>query len=168
MIRMRSDSTGTKGAGFNPWPYSIIGVFAVALVAAVVWVGFCIGHGSDLVAADYYEQEVEYQQQMDRLERTRALGAAASVVHEAQSGIIRIRLPQSHVSDLTAGAIHLYRPSEADLDRRIPLALDAAGEQRLETGTLAPGLWEIRVQWTAAGQEFCLTEKLRMGGGQPL
>ncbi len=150
---------------FNPWPYSIIAVFALAIVAALAWVAFCVGHSADLVAADYYEQEVEYQQQMDRLERGQALGRAASITYEAGPRFIQIRLPRTHVGGQTAGAVHLYRPSEADLDRMFPLDLDVTGEQRVDAGPLEPGLWEVRVQWTAGGEEFLLKEKLRIGAG---
>ena len=150
---------------FNPWPYSIIGVFAVAVVAAVVWVGFCIGHSSDLVASDYYEQEVEYQNQLDRAERGQGLGSAASITYEGAAGVIRIRLPLAQAGQGMGGSIHLYRPSEADLDRLLPLELDAVGEQTVDARSLKPGLWDVRVQWTVGGQEFFRNEKLRIVAG---
>ncbi|MCU0770189.1 MAG: FixH family protein [Verrucomicrobia bacterium] len=150
---------------FNPWPYSILGVFAVAVVAAVGWVGFCIGHGSDLVADDYYEQEVEYQKHMDRIEHGQALGEGVSIAYEPALGFIRIRLPQAQARLRPTGAVHLYRPSEAGLDRTLPLELDGAGEQHVDAGLLKPGQWEVRVRWSAAGEEFFRNEKVRVGTG---
>lgn len=155
----------TTTTGFNPWPYSIIGFFALAIVAVVVWVSFCVGHGSDLVAADYYEQEVEYQDQLDRMERGQTLGERASITYDVALGFIRIQVPPEQVALKAAGAIHLYRPSEADLDRTLPLEVNAAGEQRLDVQSLKPGLWEVRVRWAVEGQEFFLNEKLNIGTG---
>ena len=145
---------------FNPWPYSIIGFFALAIVAAVVWVTFCIGHSTDLVAADYYEQEVEYQDQLDRMDHGQSLGERASIAYDPQAGIIRVQVPREHAVLEPKGFVHLYRPSKASLDRMIPLELNTAGQQTLEAGSLKPGLWDVRVRWTSEGREFFLNEKL--------
>lgn len=157
-------STISKEPGFNPWPWSILAFFAVAVVAAVVWVTFCIRHGNDLVAADYYEQEVEYQSQLDRMERARELAGRASVTYQVADGFIRIQLPREHAILHPDGVIHLYRPSEAGLDQTVPLQLTDVGEQRLDARSLAPGLWDVRVQWVAQGKEFFLDEKLTISG----
>ena len=145
---------------FNAWPFSIVGFFGLAIVAAVVWVVFCIGHGTDLVAADYYEQEVAYQDQLDRMERVRDLSGRAGVTYRMEENSILIQLPTEHASAGLQGMIHLYRPSQANLDKTLPVKVTNAGEQLLDASTLLPGLWEVRVQWTALGQEFFLNEKL--------
>lgn len=148
---------------FNPWPYSIIGFFVIAIVAAVVWVGFCIGHSTDLVAADYYEQEVQYQDQIDRMERGQSLAGRASITYEGESGSIRIVVPPEHAALKPIGVIHLYRPSEASLDQTLRLNVSPDGEQRLDVGLLKPGLWDVRLRWTVEGSEFFLNEKLSIG-----
>lgn len=150
---------------FNPWPYSILGFFIVAIIGAVVWVGFCLGHNSDLVAHDYYEQEVEYQGQLDRMERADGLSGRASIALDAEAAVIRVRLPVEHVAGGAQGGIHLYRPSEARLDQMVGLALNSAGEQQLDAATLAPGLWEVRVAWSAGGEEYFLSRKIRIDRG---
>jgi hypothetical protein len=147
---------------FNPWPYAILGFFGVAIVGAVIWVGFCISHGTDLVAADYYEQEVEYQTQLDRIERAENLFGDASVSYDARDNFIRIQLPREHVVPALRGVIHLYRPSRAELDQTRRLDVAATGEQRLDTRELLPGLWEVRVLWTFKGEEFFLTRKMNL------
>ena len=47
-----------KKSRFNPWPVTIIVFFSVAICAAVGFVIFCTRQKVDLVAADYYDQEV--------------------------------------------------------------------------------------------------------------
>lgn len=147
---------------FNPWPWSIIGFFAVAIVAAVSWVVFCLGHGTDLVATDYYEQEMEYQNQLDRLERTRELSGRASIHYEAEGGFIRIQLPPEQAVLQPDGVIHLYRPSQADLDQTVPLQVTTVGEQRLDARSLTPGLWDVRVQWIAKGESFFVNQRIQV------
>ncbi|NBP23395.1 MAG: hypothetical protein EBU81_02315 [Proteobacteria bacterium] len=45
------------------------------------------------------------------------------------------------------GRVRLYRPSEAALDRELPLAVGADGVQSIDAGSLKPGLWKVRVHW---------------------
>lgn len=145
---------------FNPWPYSIGAFFVVAILAAVGWVAFCIGHGTDLVAADYYEQEVEYQNQLNRMERARELSSQASVAYVVEEDAIRIQLPPDHAVSGARGVIHLYRPSQVDLDQTFRLQTDDGGEQRLEALQLKGGLWDIRVQWSVDGQEYFVSKRI--------
>ncbi len=155
----RQAATGGRRS-FNPWPYSIVGFFSLMIVAAVVWVVFCISHGTDLVAADYYEQEIEYQQQLDRMARVRELSGPAQVSYEPAGDFILVQVPPAHAASQVSGVIHLYRPSQASLDQILPLEVTQAGEQRLKTETLAAGVWNVRLQWTAAGKEYFLEEKV--------
>ena len=147
---------------FNPWPYSIIGVFAIAIVAAVVWVGFCVRQGTDLTAADYYEQEIEYQNQLNRMRHGQDLGDAASIEFDSRDSRICIQLPREHAAQQPQGLIHLYRPSKADLDCAFPLDLDLNGQQRIDVVGLPPGLWEFRIRWQTADKEFYVNRKLTL------
>jgi nitrogen fixation protein FixH len=54
----------------------------------------------------------------------------------------------------TFGRIQLYRPSATGLDRVVKLQLDNKGSQTLDASSLLPGLWKVRVQWTAQNQDF--------------
>jgi hypothetical protein len=36
----------------------------------------------------------------------------------------------------------------------LPLELDAEGVQQIPTGDLLPGLWRLKVDWTADGQGY--------------
>jgi hypothetical protein len=152
---------------FNPWPWSIAGVFALGFTGAVVWVVFCIFNGQDLVAADYYEREVVHQQQMERAQRALALGANAGIAFDSQSRCIVVRLPADHAAASPQGTIELYRPSEAGLDRTFPLVIGSGGEQLLGVSALKQGLWHVRLSWTVNGLEYLLEEKVTLGVAAP-
>src|SRR4029077_442430 len=97
---------------------------------------------TDLVGADYYEQEVHFQSQLDRLNRTAAFRGELLLQYDASHREITLQLPSGHLSPVPVGQIHFYRPSNAGLDVDLPLALDAAGCQRLGTAALRGGLWK--------------------------
>lgn len=155
-------SANANKPGFNPWPYSIIAFFSIAIAAAAVWIVFCIGHGTDLVATDYYEQELQYQDKLDSMQRVEELAGKASVTYNTNAEMIEIQLPPEQAASNPEGVIYLYRPSQARLDQHLPLQVTAAGEQRLDARVLAPGRWDVRVQWKAQGKEFFLNEKLNI------
>jgi hypothetical protein len=52
------------------WPISIICFFTVAIIGCVSFVAFCSRHPADLISPNYYEDEVKYQGQIDRLQHT--------------------------------------------------------------------------------------------------
>ncbi|HWH70817.1 MAG TPA: FixH family protein [Candidatus Sulfotelmatobacter sp.] len=148
---------------WNPWPVSIIAFFAVAIAGCVSFVIFCSRHPADLVAADYYEQEMRYQGQLDRMQRAQRLDRAASVAYDAASKLITVSVPQGGKASELAGTIQLYRPSTAGLDRQLKFAPNANGVQTIDASGLQPGLWKIRVSWTTDNQEYLIDQRVVIG-----
>lgn len=145
---------------FNPWPWGIVAAFAIFIPATAGLIVLACWQKDHLVRADYYEQEIRYQGQIDRLERTRRLGSQVSVGYDARAQRIRIALPVDHARQRAQGRIQLYRPSEAGLDRYFELELDDSGTQLLDARPLRPGLWKVRVSWKVANYEYALDEKV--------
>jgi nitrogen fixation protein FixH len=145
---------------FNPWPVSIIAFFSVAIVSCLGFVIFCSFNGSELVASDYYEQEIAYQHQMESLERTRALPEPPTITYDFQSQQILLKLPATQQGAKISGSITLYRPSAAALDREKPLELDSHGRQSIDASTLAPGRWTIKVNWTLNGLRYAFEQNI--------
>jgi len=147
------NSTTVK-APCSLWPYAITAWFVIFAAALAAWITFAVRQRTDLVRADYYEEEVRFQGQLDRLNRTAAIQSEVAVNHDAMKREITLLLPAGHLSPRPAGQIHFYRPSDAALDFQVPLAVDATGLQRIGTGALRGGLWKVRVQWSAAGHDY--------------
>jgi len=147
---------------WNPWPISIITFFTVAIIGCGTFIVFCSRHPADLVAADYYEQEVRYQGQIDRVQHAQQ-AAAASIGYDATTKLISIALPPNHSQHKSSGSIQLYRPSATNLDRRLKLTPDDHGVQTIDASSLLPGLWKVRLSWTADEKEFYLDQKILIG-----
>lgn len=145
---------------WNPWPVSIIAFFALAISGVITFVIFCNAHPTELVARDYYEQELRYQAQMERQRRANLLTEGASVGYDPDRRVVTVALPKDHRPEGTAGDIHLYRPSAAGLDRRLKIQLNPEGKQEIDAASLAPGLWKVKVLWTAGGQDYFIDQKV--------
>jgi nitrogen fixation protein FixH len=146
------------------WPISIMAFFAIAITFSVCFVTWAVRQQDDLVSADYYEREVRYQTQLDSLNRSQGVAAKTVVTFEPAQQTIVITLPEAQRPGMT-GSVHLYRPSDARLDRELPLTLAADGTQRLDARQLTGGLWKVRVKWNAGGQDYYLDQPVIVTSG---
>ena len=158
---MSSDMNPTR----NLWPTGIIVACALFVAGTAGLIVMACAQKDDLVRADYYEQELRYQSQIDRVERTRLAAAQAAVTYDNAKRCLTIALPPAQAARPITGTIHLYRPSAGALDRSLQLKVDANGLQSLDAASLTPGLWKVRVSWTVDNQDYYLDQKVVAGAG---
>jgi hypothetical protein len=138
----------------NLWPAFVIAAFGLFAAGMATLVVIACNNGSDLVRQDYYEEELRFQSQLDRLNRSTSLAQQVSIVYDTNAQQIVVSLPRDHASSFPEGGIELYRPSSSQLDKRIALAVDQKGTQSLDARTLVAGLWKVRVHWNVNSEEF--------------
>jgi nitrogen fixation protein FixH len=158
---MNSSSSARR----SPWPIGIAVALMIFTSGLIVLIVVALSSNSDLVVQDYYEQEIRYDEQLDRLARTEAVVDSITIRHDAALGVVILTFPKEHAVPGLVGEVHLYRPSAAGMDRKIPLAVNAAGMQVIPAANLAPGLWQVKVRWTLAGEEYYLEQRLVVPGG---
>lgn len=151
-----------NGKGRNLWPTAIIAYFVVFIAFVIGFSIFATRQKMDLVAHDYYDQEIKFQQQVDRVNKTQPVKAEVVIEYEAAQGVIRLSPPPSQRSCL--GFVHLYRPSDETLDKKVTLQLASDGFQRIPTTSLEPGLWKVRVQWTNSATEYFCEKSVIIAG----
>jgi nitrogen fixation protein FixH len=154
--------TGVQKPRWEPWPVGIAAFLFVFVSCIAAFITFAVRQQMDLVRPDYYEEEIRYQVQFDRLERTRALGVSARVTADAGRGVLEVGIPSAHAAALTEGTIQFYRPSDAVQDRVVPLKPSAEGVQTAGLGDLGPGLWRVRVRWASGGKEYAMDDSFVM------
>lgn len=143
------------------WPYAIM--IWMALFATGIFSFFVVAQRNhvDLVGADYYDQEMKFQQQIDRVAHTRSVKREISVRYAA--GEIDIALPAGHARQSPTGSIQLYRPSDASLDQQVALAVGKDGDQKIDATKLRPGLWKVRITWKVGAEEFFFDQSIVVG-----
>jgi hypothetical protein len=149
----------------NPWPLVIISYFVVFITFIVMFVVFAVRQKTDLVRQDYYDEEIRFQNHIDRVSRTQPISAGVGVVYDSSRQLITVTLPVDHANRQPAGKIMLYRPSDARLDQNIQLAVDEKGSQLVDTKKLRSGLWKVRVEWSVNGQEFFFDQSIVVNFG---
>jgi hypothetical protein len=139
----------------NLWPLGIILTFVVFIGGTIGLVVMACMHSTELVNANYYDQEIKYQVRIDS--QARAQQAGANVSYDKAAHHIVISLPSTKS---VTGQIQLYRPSAAGLDKEFKLEPGANGIQTLDAASLQPGLWKIRVSWNSEGHDYFLDQKI--------
>jgi hypothetical protein len=143
------------------WPYAIalfLGCFLVAMVTLVVVVS---QRPDDLVAPDYYAQEVRYQEQIERLARTAALAEPLRIVQQRAGQPVVIAVPAALRQGLR-GQVRLFRPADARQDRQLALQPNAEGLQQLEFPAGAPGRWQVQIRWEHNGQQYYTEQQVEI------
>src|SRR5690348_6687815 len=101
----------------NPWPICISSFFVVALIGCGTFITFCSKHPADLVASDYYEQEVRYQGQLNRIKHSAQGAQLAAITYDPVTQRITISVPPHQSQARPTGNVQLYRPAAIDQDR---------------------------------------------------
>jgi nitrogen fixation protein FixH len=151
--------TATQSKSFNPWPYAIVGYFIVFGSAIAIFVTWAVHQRMDLVQKDYYESEMVFQKRIDAVNRTAAIKKEIFVRYERHRISVILPAKGGNIS----GSIHLYRPSDARLDQNFPIKLDGEGSQKIPAESLTPGLWKVRVSWSANGEDYYYDNSLVVG-----
>jgi len=146
--------------GFNPWPIGIVVFFVLLACGLATVVGISVTHRETMVNPNYYEQELKFQNQIDSAARAKKAGARVQL--NAPAGQFLVMVPAQQLTAKLSGTIEFYRPSAAELDREYPLAPGADGTQPVDVSKFAAGPWEVRVKWSAGGQDYFLEQKITL------
>jgi hypothetical protein len=129
-------------------------------MGCISFVAFCSRHPADLISPNYYEEEVRYQAQIDRVRLTHQQAAQASASYDALSRQVTISLGMLDAGANISGNILLYRPSAQKLDRKLELNVKPNGEQIVDGTSLQAGLWRVRVSWAVGDQKFFMDKEI--------
>jgi hypothetical protein len=124
------------------WGTKIFLVYSGFVVFMLVFVFLCTRQQFDLVAPDYYAQELKYQDVIDGKNNANLLAKGISL--SASNDTILVHLP---VEELRGGGeIYFYRPDNASLDFKMKFVNNAI--IAIPTSKLAKGTYNVKATWT--------------------
>lgn len=134
------------------WGTGIFISYTAFIVLAILTAVYFMNQDVNLVTDDYYQQEIKYQDQIDKIERTNSL-PEKPVIDFDGSGV-SLSFSKSLIEKNVTGKIHFYRPSNPKLDFNIPLSLNENGTQFISTKQLTVGFWRLKLNWTMNGIKY--------------
>lgn len=105
----------------------------------------------DLVVEDYYQQELKYQNDINKEKNSKTL--ATNVSWKKTDDGILIRFPESLDINKIKGKVFLYRPSNKQLDFEIPISL-SNHNLLIPDKSLLDGRWNIKVYWSYNDEDY--------------
>ena len=121
----------------------------MALIRIVVFRAF--QEDINLVANDYYQQEIEFQNQMDAISNAQNLPTPINMLIDRTAMAAAFEFPGSLPVE---GEIHFFRPSDNTLDQKIAIKLDSGMTQAISIGHLRRGLWKVKIKWHDGTKEY--------------
>lgn len=144
------------------WGTGIVLAF-VSFMAFILY--FVIGSATnyranhELVTEAYYEQELNYQQEIDAQRNAAALETPLRLVKQAEGRGVSLFFPSTQVAKEITGKVSLYRPSNRQLDSEITIALSDT-HLLIPDNRLLGGRWDIRVSWEYKGVNYLHKESI--------
>ncbi len=110
---------------------------------------------TELVSENYYDNELVYQQKIDKLSNTDSLHASVKVEQTADS--LTFIFPNAFPDSAVSGTIRIYRPSDVSKDLFLPIAIKS-GKQFVLKVLLVKGNYIVHFDWLANGIAFYTEE----------
>lgn len=108
-------------------------------------------YDNELVADDYYKQEIQFQEEINKKENTANLKEKVRI--ETSKEGIQITFPQEFEPTQIKGKIFLYRPSNQKLDFERPISLSTS-HLLIPKNDLVDGRWDISIDWSYQDQKY--------------
>lgn len=133
------------------WGYRIVVAFVLFMAFIISMVVYVSSKGADLVAEDYYMQEVNYQDIIDAKKNSVALNHAVKVQQDAQKVVVFF---PKDVPQNIEGTIHFYHPQHTDKDVVKPITLNEGRNQSINKTHLTKGNYTIKLLWKADNKSY--------------
>jgi nitrogen fixation protein FixH len=111
----------------------------------------------DLVVDDYYQKELEFQSEIDKEKKSKALKTNITW-KKTKEGIV-IEFPKDLDFKEIKGSVFLYRPSNKRLDFEIPISLSDFN-LLIPDNNLLDGRWNIKVDWTYKNNTYLYKKEI--------
>ena len=133
------------------WGHKILGFYLVFVAGIVYMVILSSRQKVDLVTADYYGEELRYQ---DRIEETgRASALSAPLQYNIAQGMLSITFPREFEGKKISGDLQVYCPSDdkKDIHRNIDVSDNT---MKIALPEANKGEHVLKVKWKADGLSY--------------
>jgi len=126
----------------------LYGGFVLMMVALVM---LASRQDSQLVAKDYYQQEIRYQEVIDAGKNQAAL--SVPVTYKLDEKEITISFPPEFANETLSGSIEFYAVAESKLDKKFELKPEG-NQMVIARNEIKPSVYEARIRWESKGKEY--------------
>ena len=134
------------------WGIAIAVVYTAFVLIRIVTIIVSERNDVDLVAPDYYNREMKYEERIQAVRNAKSLEGHVTMKRENRK--IFINFPEQFKLNEISGNIVLFRPSDKRLDKTINLKLDSNFTQAISLDSLQNGYWKVQVSWNDKQKKY--------------
>jgi len=134
------------------WGYRVALLYIGFTGLIIYLVTMSMNQKIDLVAKDYYAQELKYQDKIESTNRNNLLDQPLSI--ELNDSGIKIKFPKTLEGTQITGSILIFRPSDNTKDKTFAINPGADLEQIIPASELIKGMYRIKVEYQSAGNNY--------------
>lgn len=127
-------------------------VFFALFIGTLVTV--CMRQDVSLVSAQYYQEDLEFQQHYNQLANANTLQRKPTVTLQEKT----LQLTYQNFSSVENGSLQLTRPADSKLDHVFTIVPQTDTLRVFDVQNLTKGLYKVRLRWTEQGKQFALDE----------
>ena len=116
----------------------------------------CMKAPVNLVAKEYYRDELAYQQVINGKNAANGLAGKVTVQHQGDS--VLVRLPAAMQAQSVSGSVLFYCAADSRRDRRFDLTVNNDALLSLSKDSLLPGRYMVKVSWEAGAKHYYAEE----------
>lgn len=126
------------------WGAGIAILYAGFVVMILLLVGMSASQKIDLVTDQYYEEELRFQDKINKVNL--AKGLSDPLTWQVEERGIMIHYPKEFSQDTLSGNVKLYCPSDNTKDRTFPIKVEN-NDQLIAASNLKPGRYYLQIDW---------------------
>jgi hypothetical protein len=133
----------------NPGKWIVV-VFILFAAFIGTLVTVCVREDISLVAKDYYNQELVYQEQISRMNNAAALTEKPNIIVTQDF----IRVTFDSLSFVEHGKLDLFCPSDSKMDRSFEIQESDDQQFTYALTGLKSGMYRVKLLWSMAGKDY--------------
>lgn len=134
------------------WGIKITVLYLGFVTLIICMVTMAMHEKVELVSKDYYEQELKFQDRINKTNRSNEL--KEPLTWEMKSDGLILKFPSQFNGQKTSGSVYFFRPSDASLDKTIIFPTDSNTFRNVSTKELKKGLYKMQINWKANNVEY--------------
>ena len=138
------------------WGTGILITIITFVTLGIIFLFFAISFDVNLVQEEYYKKGVDYQTEIDAIQRSRGFKDSLKIEQDGKNIVLKFA---SNFNNIDSGMVHFYRPSDRFKD--VKLLLNENNELiYLEKTELQTGRYSVDVTWYKEGLKYYLENQL--------
>ena len=140
------------------WGTGIFITIVIFLIGMISLVIISSMQPLNLVTPDYYPKAIDYQSQMDRVQRTNALEDKMEIAQEGND--LKLMFPVIDSVNTLEGEVLIFFPRDNHLDKNYTIEVDSSLTQVISLDHVLRGRCVIKINWKQNDIEYYYEEDL--------